>query len=261
MIVMNKRKMNQFEKNMAGIEQDENFHNPNIIEVISSTSLFKYFLGGMIIFGVCFVSCLFVFQVLLTQIGVVGYSMQPSINASAYGENGELNTDSVYYINSSKINYKDIVIVDGGKTDSGDKIIKRVIALPGQTITFKNVREVIDANSHFQVEVYVNNIKLNETYIKPEAMILKYAILESKHYQYYNTLIQELKTNKEFSHTLGKNEYFIMGDNRNNSTDSRFFGPIKKSDILGKVVIQIKPGENLFQSLWNSLFGYKKLYC
>ena len=99
--------MNQFDKDMASIEQMD-YSQPNIIEVVSSTSLFKYFLGGMIVFGICFVSCLFVFQILLTQIGVIGYSMQPSINASAYGEDGELNTDSVYYIKDNKYSYKDM---------------------------------------------------------------------------------------------------------------------------------------------------------
>ena len=92
-------------------------------------------------------------------------------------------------------------------------------------------------------------------------MTLRYTLLESKNYQYYNTLIQSLKKNGEFSDTMGENEYFVMGDNRNNSTDSRFFGPIQKSDILGKVVIQIRPNENLFQSIWHSLFGRKMLYC
>ena len=39
--------------------------------------------------------------------------------------------------------------------------------------------------------------------------------------------------------TLGKNEYFIMGDNRGNSTDSRSFGPVKKDDIVSKVLFDI----------------------
>ena len=43
--------------------------------------------------------------------------------------------------------------------------------------------------------------------------------------------------------TLGDDEYFVMGDNRNNSTDSRAFGPIHKRDIIGKAWIRLWPFE------------------
>ena len=165
---MNKREIRRLqkeinEKNEGGIPEQ-----PGIIEIVTNSSVFKYFLNGMIVFGVCFVLCFFVFNVLLTQIGVEGYSMQPTINLEAYGNDGEFNTDSMFYLKTSNINNKDIVIIKGGKTDSGEKIIKRVVATPGQTITFKNVREVINANSYIVAEVYVNNIKLEEDYIKKD---------------------------------------------------------------------------------------------
>ena len=228
---------------------------PNTIEILSNSSIFKYFLSGMVIFGICFISCLFVFQILLTQIGVKGYSMQPTINASAYGDEGQYNNDYVYYFNSNKIASKDIVIIKGGKTDSGDKIIKRIIATPGQTITFKKTKEtLLNANLVLYVDVYVNGIKLEETYINEEQMLIQYNILESPKYQYYNNLVHALKNNGEFTQTLEKNQYFVLGDNRNLSVDSRYFGPISKDDILGKVILQIQHGESLLLAIWNALF-------
>ena len=249
--------MNKKEKLLNKSIKEPNSSIPNqanIIEIVAKSSIFKYFLGGMVIFGICFIACLFTFQILLTQIGVVGYSMQPTINISAYGNDGEYNTDSVYYLHTNNIKNKDIVIIKEGKTDSGEKIIKRVIASPGQTITFKNIKEVVDANTHIVIDVYVDGKKLNENYISKGSMILKYTILESKNYQYYNKLVSALKQNKEFSQTLDENQFFVMGDNRNNSTDSRFFGPINKNDILGKVVLHVKTNQNLFQAIWNTIF-------
>lgn len=75
--------------------------------------------------------------------------------------------------------------------------IKRVIGLPGETVKVENG------------SVYINEKKLEEPYEK-----------------------QESRGNLEL--TLGNDNYFVLGDNRGGSTDSRVFGPIAKNTIEGK---------------------------
>lgn len=241
--------------NVTGETQQSEHKSPTkVIEIVTASSIFKYFLGAMIIFGVCFVVCLFTFQIVLTAIGVEGYSMQPTINASATGERGENHIDVVYCYNASNYSYKDIVIIKEGKTSSNDKLIKRIIATPGQTITFKKVKE--DAKIYY--EIYINGTKLEEDYILEQNQYL--SNVTTTIYPSYNELVSALHLRGEYSLTLGDNQFYVMGDNRNNSTDSRYFGAVDKSEILGKVVLQVKYGRNLFDAIWSTIFG-AKIYC
>lgn len=91
--------------------------------------------------------------------------------------------------------------------------IKRIIGLPGETVQ-------IDS----QGNIYINGEILEENYgkevIRPENIGIASEPIR-----------------------LGENEYFVMGDNRNNSSDSRLeiVGNIKKDDIVGRVVLRIWP--------------------
>jgi len=98
----------------------------------------------------------------------------------------------------------DVVIVQSDKLDV-DYIIKRVIGIPGDTIEIKNN------------ELYINGTKKDEPYIK-----------------------EKMTTNEDNTWILGKDEYFLCGDNRNNSLDCRVIGAINKSQIFGKVVFDLK---------------------
>ena len=110
------------------------------------TASFSYVLNALIIFGVCFISCLFVFQIVLKPVDVFGRSMQPTLNASAKGEMYQLDTDIVYYFSTTKVTNGDIIILKEGlsKKDPTSKLIKRVIATAGQTITLTK-----NGNSYF----------------------------------------------------------------------------------------------------------------
>ena len=91
--------------------------------------------------------------------------------------------------------------------------IKRIIGLPGETV------QIMDDGS-----IYITGEKLEETYgmevIKPETIGRAAEPIE-----------------------LGDDEYFVMGDNRNNSSDSRtdMVGNIKRENIIGKAWLRIWP--------------------
>ncbi|HHT45259.1 MAG TPA: signal peptidase I [Fastidiosipila sp.] len=89
-------------------------------------------------------------------------------------------------------------------------IIKRVIGLPGDHVK-------LDGGF-----VYVNGELLEEPYLAASAKT-----------RVKNSMYQEV--------TLGADEYYVMGDNRDASLDSRTFGPIHKNDIIGEVLIRIFP--------------------
>jgi signal peptidase I len=86
-----------------------------------------------------------------------------------------------------------------------DDLIKRIIGLPGETV---EVRDGV---------VYVNNLPLDEPYIK-----------QAPNYQYSVEVVPE-------------NEYWVLGDNRNNSNDSHTGWTVPREDMIGKAWLIIWP--------------------
>lgn len=87
--------------------------------------------------------------------------------------------------------------------------VKRIIGLPGETVTIKQ-------NAVFIAPPAGEEYKLPEPYLRPDAIISV-----------------PFRARREF--VLGDNEYFVLGDNRQNSNDSRVYGPVHRSLITGKI--------------------------
>jgi signal peptidase I len=102
----------------------------------------------------------------------------------------------------------DIVLFEseGSWGDDEDTLIKRIIGLPGETVGV--------INGH----VFINGKTLAEDYLK-----------------------EPQKSEDPVQLTLGRGEYFVMGDNRNNSDDSRYNGAVKDAQIRGRAALIYYP--------------------
>ncbi len=141
---------------------------------------------------------------------VQGASMEPNFHQSEY-----LMVDEISYRFSPP--KRGDVIVFRYPLDPQEYYIKRILGLPGDTISFKDGSVYItDANGLTQkvVEDYLpsftSTIALSETPVK-----------------------------------LSADEYYVLGDNRNGSKDSRSFGPVKKSFFIGRVFFRGWPLDSI----------------
>lgn len=141
---------------------------------------------------------------------VNGCSMYPTLN------------DKEYLI-VNKLEYKtktpqrgDIVVfktelIEDENNNKNKNLVKRVIALPGEHIRIENGK------------VYINNNQLNESYLN------------------------NISTEGDVDMIVPEKHIFIMGDNRNNSLDSRdpMIGTVNLENIVGKVIIRLYPFDKL----------------
>lgn len=156
-------------------------------------------------------------RLVMPAVVVDGVSMVPSLqndqhlleNRLAY-RNFEIGGKKYYLFHSPKRG--DIVVIN--PPVAHDKpFIKRMIGLPGDTVLIRDGR------------VFVNNVALNETYIS-----------DAPRYTF---------PSDGRPLTLGPDQYFVLGDNRNASEDSHFFGPIHANAIMGKTWISFWPRDDV----------------
>ena len=117
-----------------------------------------------------------------------------------------------YRIGDEYIGNAVVVYKKNGKESTG-----RVVAVPG---------DVINVTEAGTVEINGNQIMESEIYY------------DTTPYDFENSSNANVVVN--YPVTLGENEYFILGDYRTASKDSRFYGPIKTDDIKGEVILVLR---------------------
>lgn len=166
-----------------------------------------------LLLGICFLVVIIVF--LYQPVKVEGTSMAPLIS-----------DQERIFINKLVYKFEPIsrgdVVVFWYPYDRTKSFIKRVVALPGETVEIRQGR------------VYVNERSLDEPYILP-------AYLDANSYPAFR---------------LPPRQYFVMGDHRDSSNDSRMFGPVPSEYIYGKAVFAYWPMDH-FGSLSDSVYASK----
>lgn len=167
----------------------------------------------------------FLFQPFFVQ----GASMDPNFKNGQYliiSELGYKETDvnllgvSLFTVHPTKeFKRQEIAVFHPPIAVEGEKFfIKRIIGLPGETVEIKNNKVTIYNAEH------------------PEGMIL-----DESMYLSTKVITNPQGNAASYSVHLADDEYFVMGDNRPASHDSRAFGPIPKNKVTGKVLLRAWP--------------------
>ena len=172
-------------------------------------NIVKDLLWLIVYIGTVILICFLIIKFVGTRSRVDGSSMNPTLYD---GDN--LWVDKLSYTFGDPKRFDIIIFYPNGN----EKItyVKRIIGLPGETVSMD-----LDGN------IYINGKLLNENYALDEPFL--------------PSSIGILSGNNEI--VLGDDEYFVLGDNRNNSMDSRRSDPgnVKREYIVGKVIVRIYP--------------------
>lgn len=184
-------------------------------------TLLEDILGFIKVFVVSAIVILLFVNFVAHPVRVDGRSMYPTL------KDGEFGFTNVGGVLLNGVKRGDIVVVTMEEKGQKTHWVKRVIGMPGDTISCVN-----DI-------VFINGKVLDETqYIDPD-----YRQSCVDQFGYFNKVpnadnsdVQDFEEVK-----LGNDEYYVMGDNRPYSKDSRYVGPVKKSQLFAKKMLVLLP--------------------
>lgn len=159
---------------------------------------------------ICFVIVFICTNFLFKPVKVEGVSMYPTLEDKEYG------FSNIFGSLINDFDRFDVVVVNGEQT-AHDNWVKRIIGLPNETIEFKDNKLYIDGKN-------VKQPFLDDEYVKSQT-----------------NNGQVLFTQDFGPITLKRDQYYLMGDNRMVSHDSRAVGAFSEDDIISKSILVLYP--------------------
>lgn len=192
-------------------EQNDNQSNSGFLGSLTSAGLFIWDFLKVIIVALIIILPIryYIFQPFI----VSGSSMEPNFSSGQY-----LIIDEISY-QFHRPKRGEVVVMRFPK-DPRQFFIKRVIGLPNEKVEIDNGRVIIFNPEHSQ------GLTLDESYLLNQGIT----------FPHNTTVVGGKKTIQ-----LSSAEYFMLGDNRLASSDSRDWGPLPAKDIIGKVFVRLLP--------------------
>ncbi len=156
------------------------------------------------------------------------------INRSAYDIT--IPFSNIKIINWQKPDRGDMILCYFTKSDNQDFWLKRIIGIPGDTIQIKRNK------------IYINRKQLKYEIIKKESFDIQFddsmgeliAVESGRGLEHFVTFSESENILSNFGPMIiSVDNYFVLGDNRTNSLDSRFLGLVPREDIFGKYLFRI----------------------
>ncbi|KRL01174.1 signal peptidase I [Liquorilactobacillus capillatus] len=180
--------------------------------------VFKEIMSWILPVIIGLVIALLVKQFLFSLVKVDGTSMYPNLQ----------NNERVMMLRQAKIKHNTVIVFNAHGVDKSSpsitndtKYVKRVIGMPGDKIEYRNDGSVF-VNGKKQSQSYITNSQRREGTLMLSSELAKAPGVT-------------LGTGKTFTVPAGK--YFVLGDNRRNSNDSRYYGFVPKGKIDGVVKV------------------------
>lgn len=197
---------------------------------------FKELMSWIVPIAIGLLLALLIKQFAFQFVRVDGPSMQPNLQ----------NNERVVCLKQAKIHRGSVVVFDANGVDPQVSVkteyVKRVIGLPGDTVEAKN--------GNF----YVNGKKVDQSYISKSERSsgtgtwTLHSISQENSWVLHNG-----------AYKVPKGEYFVLGDHRSVSNDSRYWGFVPKSKIVGVVKVgfwnRTQPAKNNINQQWKHFFA------